>query len=51
MKTTLVRLGVRGFNPSLKKAPERLENVRTPGGGTIPPNALAELRRDMACLG
>lgn len=50
MKATLVRLGVRGFNPTLKKAPKRLETVRTPEGEPIPPNALAELRRDMARL-
>lgn len=51
MKATLIRLGVRDFNPTLKKAPERLETVRTPEGEPIPPNALAELRRDMARLG
>nr|WP_244442579.1 transposase [Azospirillum lipoferum] len=50
MKATLVRLGVRDFNPTLKKAPERLETVRTPEGEPIPPNALAELRRDMTRL-
>jgi len=30
MKTALTRLGIRNFNPKLKKAPERLEHVRTP---------------------
>ncbi|HYD29025.1 IS110 family transposase [Brevundimonas sp.] len=50
MKASLVRLGVRDFNPTLKKAPERLETVQTPEGEPIPPNALAELRRDMARL-
>ena len=29
MKATLVRLGIRGFNPKLKKAAERLEGLRT----------------------
>jgi transposase len=48
MKATLVRLGIRGFNPKLKKAAERLEGLRTPEGEPIPPNTLAELRRDMA---
>ena len=47
MKATLARLGIRGFNPKLKKAPERLDDLRTPEGGPIPTNTLAELRRDM----
>jgi len=47
MKATLIRLGIRGFNPKLKKAAERLEGLRTPEGEPIPPNTLAELRRDM----
>jgi transposase len=47
MKATLIRLGIRGFNPKLKKAAERLEGLRTPDGEPIPPNTLAELRRDM----
>jgi transposase len=50
MKATLVRLGIRGFNPKLKKAPERLDAVRTPAGEPLPPHTLAELRRDMARL-
>src|ERR1700722_1503163 len=48
MKAALVRLGIRGFNPKLKKAVERLDGLRTPEGEPIPPNTLAELRRDMA---
>jgi len=47
MKATLIRLGIRGFNPKLKRAAERLEGLRTPDGGPIPPNMLAELHRDM----
>jgi transposase len=47
MKAALSRLGIRGFNPKLKKAAERLEYLRTPEGEPIPPNTLAELRRDM----
>src|SRR5437899_3997958 len=47
MKATLTRLGIRGFNPKLKKAAERLDGLRTPEGAPIPPNTLAELRRDM----
>jgi transposase len=47
MKAALIRLGIRGFNPKLKKAGERLDGLRTPEGEPIPPNTLAELRRDM----
>ena len=47
IKATLVRLGIRGFNPKLKKAAERLEGLRTPEGERIPPNTLSELHRDM----
>ena len=47
MKAALARLGIRNFNPKLKKAAERLEGLRTPEGEPIPPNTLAELRRDM----
>src|SRR6476469_8548414 len=47
MKATLIRLGIRGFNPKPKKAAERLEGLRTPEGEPIPLNTLAELHRDM----
>jgi transposase len=47
MKAALSRLGIRGFNPKLKKGAARLEDLRTPEGEPIPPNTLAELRRDM----
>src|SRR5246127_195131 len=47
MKAALIRLGIRGFNPKLKKAAGRLEDLRMPEGEPIPPNMLAELRRDM----
>jgi transposase len=50
MKACLVRFGVRNFKPTLRKAPERLEALRTPEGGPLPPNTFAELRRDMARL-
>jgi transposase len=46
VKATLARLGIRNFNPKLKKAPQRLEHLRTPESEPIPPNTLAELRRD-----
>jgi transposase len=48
MKAALIRLGIRSFNPKLKKAADRLDGLRTPEGEPIPPNTLAELRRDMA---
>ena len=50
MKAALVRLGIRGFNPRLRKAPEQLAALRTPEGCPIPPNTLAELEREMAHL-
>ena len=50
MKGALARLGIRGFKPGLRGAPERLEALRTPEGMPLPPNTLAELRRDMARL-
>jgi transposase len=47
IKATLARLGIRGFNPKLKKAAERLEGLHTPEGELIPPNTLSELHREM----
>ena len=47
MKAALARLGIRGFNPKLKTAVERLEGLHTPEDEPIPPNTLAELKRDM----
>src|SRR5499433_266711 len=46
VKATLARLGIRGFNPKLKNAAERLQSLRTPEGEAIPANTLAELQRD-----
>lgn len=50
MKACLVRFGIRNFKPTLSKAPERLNELCTPEGDLLPPNTLAELRRDMARL-
>ncbi len=50
IKSTLARLGVRNFKPTLRKAAERLATVHTPEGMPLPPNTLAELQRDMARL-
>jgi transposase len=50
IKAALTRLGVRGFKPTLRNALQQLETLRTPEGTAVPPNTLAELRRDMARL-
>jgi transposase len=50
MKACLVRFGIRNFKPTLRKAPERLNALCTAEGDPLPPNTLAELRRDMARL-
>src|ERR1700676_5339958 len=47
MKATLIRLGIRAFNPKLRYAEQRLETLRTPEGEPIPANTLAELKRDL----
>src|SRR5437667_431027 len=51
IKSTLARLSIRYFKPTLRKAAERLAAVHTPEGMPLPPNVLAELQRDMARLG
>ena len=38
LKSTLVRLGIRGFKPQLRKAPQLLASLRTPEDSPIPPN-------------
>ena len=50
IKGALARLGIRGFRPTLRNAAERLAALHTPEGAPLPPNTLAELRRDMARL-
>jgi len=50
IKAALARLGVRGFKPTLRKALEHLDALRTPEGAALPPNTRAELHRDMARL-
>jgi transposase len=50
MKAALVRLGIRDFNPKLRKAAQRLELLRTPDALPIPPNTLDEMRRDLGRL-
>src|SRR4051794_2292872 len=50
MKSALARLGIRGFKPELRKAPQRLGGLRTPDDKPIPPNTLDEFHRDLARL-
>src|SRR6266550_1530639 len=50
MKSILVRHGIRDFNLKHKHAAERLEKLCCPEGGSLPPNTLAELRREMALV-
>jgi len=50
VKSGLLRLGVRGFNPALRRAPKQLETLVTPEGVALPPNTLDEIRRDLARL-
>jgi transposase len=58
IKSTLARLGIRNFKPTLRgPAPAKAGGGRAssnrahPGGHAVPPNTLAELQRDMARLG
>src|SRR5258708_14599634 len=48
MKGAFARLGIRGFKPELRKAPQKLAALRTPENVALPPNTLAEIERDMA---
>jgi transposase len=45
-----MRFGVRGFDPTLRKAATRVEKPITPEGVKLPPRTLAEMLRDMARL-
>jgi transposase len=50
IKALCFRQGIRNFKPNLRKAPERLSALRTPEGEPLPPNTLAELRRELEHL-
>src|SRR5438874_4057869 len=50
MKGCLARLGIRGYKPNLQRATKLLPALRTPEGTPLPPNALAEMGRDLARL-
>jgi transposase len=45
VKAILTQFGVRNFKPALRKAAEKIAEVRTPEGVPLPPNAAAALRR------
>jgi transposase len=49
--STLVRFGIRGFKPRLRQAACKLEALRTAEDTALPPNTLAQLRRELARLG
>jgi transposase len=50
LKSDLTRLGIRGFKPQLRKAPQLLASLRTPEDSPIPPNTLDEMQRDLTRL-
>jgi transposase len=45
MKAILTQFGVRSFKPTLRKAAEKIAEVRTPERVPLPPNAAAAFRR------
>ena len=50
IKSTLIRFGIRNFKVKLRKAADRLATRRGLEDEPLPPNTVAELRRDMARL-
>jgi transposase len=50
MKAILARSGIRTFRPTLRKAEEKLDGVRTAEGTPLPENTRAELRRHLLRL-
>jgi len=50
IKGALVRFGITGFNPMLRKAVQNPEKLVTAEGGPLPANTLAEIKRDLARL-
>ena len=51
IKAILARFGIRTFRPTLRKAEEKLEKLRTAEGMVLPHNTRAELCRYLARLG
>lgn len=45
IKAAMQRLGIRGFNPALKRAAKQLDSLTTPDGDPLPPNLRSELQR------
>jgi transposase len=50
IKAALIRFGIRTFKVKLRKAADRLPALRGPEDEPLPPNTVAELRRDLARL-
>lgn len=50
VKSALLRLGIRTFNPTLRKSSKEIETLRTPEGTPLPPNTRDEIHRDLARL-
>jgi transposase len=50
IKSTLIRFGIRIVKVKLRQASKHLEELRGPEGEPLPPNTMAELRRDLARL-
>jgi transposase len=50
MKAIVMRFGIRGFKPTLRKAAEKLDSVRTAEGTPLPENTRAELYRHIERL-
>ena len=50
MKAILARFGIRGFKPTLRKAAEKLDGLRTAEGTPLVENTRAELSRHLARL-
>ena len=50
MKAALTRFGIRNFKPTLRKAAEKVDNLRTAEAMPLPENTRAELRRHLARL-
>ena len=50
IKSTLIRFGIRAFKARLRQASKHLGELRSPEGEPLPPNTMAELRRDLVRL-
>jgi transposase len=48
IKAALIRIGIRGFRPELRRGPQKVDALRTPEGLPIVPNTLDETHHDMA---